>query len=309
VRLGCDATVPVGRRPRSRRGVVATGTGRGRPDLPGAPAARLDGDDPPGAMTGSTAVRRGRVEAAGGRGLAISGLLRAARALRSRATDRVRSLSRLCSHWGGGWWTTAGAGRPGAAELLPRQAFDTVLDPGRRPGCPGGSEAWTAVRRAGGTGSRTSATPWRARHSRRRRLRVRGRGEARGGRSVWWPPRSSPRPTMTGRLRARGRVEAWVAGDAGEVGYIEGAIQLRLAVAPGSLSAVGDSPRRGRYRSRGLWGASVNQSRQPMKNERDRCTITIDLRTAETTGQAAVPHRHRDPAFRATPTTTGGSWR
>jgi 2,4-dienoyl-CoA reductase-like NADH-dependent reductase (Old Yellow Enzyme family) len=201
--------------------VVATGARRGLPPVPGADLPHVwTGDDLRAAMTG-----HGPTPTAG-RGVRL--VLRAANALRlTRSAARVCSLSR--------WWlplgrrvVVLGGGLVGlelAEFLAERRRSVTVLEPGPAAGLPmAAPRRWTAVRKAASHGVNIvrEATvveihPGEVVYDvgdKRRHVpanAVVAAGDVRAG------------APLADALRDQG-VEVHVVGDAGEVGYIEGAI-------------------------------------------------------------------------------------
>jgi 2,4-dienoyl-CoA reductase-like NADH-dependent reductase (Old Yellow Enzyme family) len=208
--------------------VIATGARRELPPVPGADLPHVwTGDSLRAAMTGT-----GPAPAAG-RGVGF--VLRAAHALRLTAgMARVRSLSR--------WWlplgrrvVVLGGGLVGlelAEFLAERHRSVTVLEPGPAAGLPmAAPRRWTAVRTAASHGVdivreatvveiAVDEVVYDVGDSRRRvpADAVVIADEVRAG---------APLADM---LQARG-VEVHVIGDAGEVGYIEGAIHSAWRVA------------------------------------------------------------------------------
>jgi 2,4-dienoyl-CoA reductase-like NADH-dependent reductase (Old Yellow Enzyme family) len=208
--------------------VIATGARRELPPVPGADLPHVwTGDSLRAAMTGT-----GPAPAAG-RGVGF--VLRAAHALRLTAgMARVRSLSR--------WWlplgrrvVVLGGGLVGlelAEFLAERHRSVTVLEPGPAAGLPmAAPRRWTAVRTAASHGVdivreatvveiTADEVVYDVGDSRRRvpADAVVIADEVRAG---------APLADM---LQARG-VEVHVIGDAGEVGYIEGAIHSAWRVA------------------------------------------------------------------------------
>jgi 2,4-dienoyl-CoA reductase-like NADH-dependent reductase (Old Yellow Enzyme family) len=208
--------------------VVATGASRGRPPVPGADLPHVwTGDSLRAAMTGS-----GPLPSAG-RGVRL--VLRSARALRVTASaSRVRSLSR---RWMpiGSRVVVLGGGLVGlelAEFLAERGRSVTVLEQGPAAGLPmAAPRRWTAVREAVAHGVdivreaavveiTASEVVYDVGDNRRRVAAdtVVVAGEVRPG------------APLADALRARG-VEVHVVGDAGEVGYIEGAIHSAWRVA------------------------------------------------------------------------------
>lgn len=240
VRLGHDATPGGIAALRPDVVVVATGARRGRPDLPGAHLPHVwTGDDLRAALSGS-AARTGsapaaghrpgrRVAGAGGiRGAATAGLLRAARVLHLvDDASRVRALSRLWLPLGRRV-VVLGGGLVGLelAELLAeRRRSVTVLEPGPAAGLPmAAPRRWTAVRRAGEHGVEIVRgarvrwiTPTHVVYE------VAGEERRAPADSVVVASEVRAAAPLAGQLRARG-LEVVVVGDAGEVGYIEGAV-------------------------------------------------------------------------------------
>ncbi len=233
VRLGAAATAAgvVGLRPDAV--VIATGASRGLPPVPGVDLPHVwSGDSLRAALTGG--ATGGPAHAVGRRARV---LLRGAHVLRlTRSAARVRSLSR--------WWlplgrrvVVVGGGLVGlelAEFLAARRRTVTVLEPGPAVGLPmAAPRRWAAVRRAASHGvdlvRRATVVEITAGEvvydvgdDRRRTVAdaVVIAGEVRAG-----------APLVDG-LGALG-VEVHVVGDAGEVGYIEGAVRSAWRVARG----------------------------------------------------------------------------
>lgn len=233
VRLGCDASPSDVAALDPGAVVVATGASRGRPDLPGADLPHVwTGDDLRTAMTGTGAAGATAARPGGAAGRALLGV---ARALRVTADpDRVRSLSR--------WWlplgrrvVVLGGGLVGVelAELLAESGRSvTVLERGPAAGLPmAAPRRWTAVRRAveHGVGIVRNATPVGITPT-EVVYEVGGETGRVAADSVVIASEVRPSALLAGRLRARG-LEVAVVGDAGEVGYIEGAIHSAWRVA------------------------------------------------------------------------------
>jgi 2,4-dienoyl-CoA reductase-like NADH-dependent reductase (Old Yellow Enzyme family) len=228
VRIGATATADEIVRLAPDAVVVATGASRGLPPVPGADLPHVwSGDSLRAAMTGSGPVPAAR------RGVRL--VLRAAHALRATTSAaRVRSLSR--------WWlplgrrvVVLGGGLVGlelAEFLAERRRSVTVLEPGPAAGLPmAGPRRWTRVRSATSHGvdivrqatvieitAEDVVYDVGGERCRARADAVVVAGEVRAG---------APLADM---LDARG-VEVHVVGDAGEVGYIEGAIHSAWRVA------------------------------------------------------------------------------
>ncbi|MGH9227253.1 MAG: FAD-dependent oxidoreductase [Acidimicrobiales bacterium] len=221
VRLGVTATADgiVGLAPGTV--VVATGASRGLPPVPGADLPHVwTGDDLRAAMTGL-----GPAPAAGRR---VRLVLRAAHALRlTGSAPRVRRLSR--------WWlplgrrvVVLGGGLVGielAEFLAERRRSVTLLEPGPAAGLPmAAPRRWASVRKAASHGVDIVREAKVVEITRRKVVYDAG-GEHRRAvaDSVVVAGEVRAGAPLAEALRERG-VEVRVVGDAGEVGYIEGAI-------------------------------------------------------------------------------------
>lgn len=227
VRLGQRATVQVVRALEPDEVVVATGASRGRPEVPGADLPHVvTGDDLRAMLVGE------RVE---GQRRWLRALLRTGRLLRlTTRPDRVRRLSRM-------WMpvkhrvVVIGGGLVGleiAEFLASRSRRVTVLEPGRHLGLPMASpRRWAAVRRAAEHGvtlvreaTVVAITPTEVVY------RI-GEGEARvQAETVVVASEVHAGSALADELRAAG-LPTHVVGDAGQVGYIEGAIHSAWRVA------------------------------------------------------------------------------
>jgi 2,4-dienoyl-CoA reductase-like NADH-dependent reductase (Old Yellow Enzyme family) len=228
VRVGTAATVDDIIALEPHAAVVATGASRGLPEVPGADLPHVwTGDTLRAAMTGSGPLPPI------GRGARL--VLRAAHVLRLTGNAaRVRSMSRRWLPLGHRVVVLGGGlvGLELAEFLAERRRSVTVLEPGPAAGLPmAAPRRWTAVRKAVANGAdivreaavvEITATEvvYDVGDDRRRVAAdtVVVAGEVRPG------------APLADALRERG-VEAHVVGDAGEIGYIEGAINSAWRVA------------------------------------------------------------------------------
>jgi len=227
VRLGVRATAASIGELQPDAVVVATGATRGLPDIPGAMLPHVQTGD------GLRAMISGEPHPSQASWLRL--LLRVGRGFRLTSDpDRIRALSR---RWmpvrkqvvviGGG---LVGLGL--AEFLAERRRQVTVLEPGAALGLPMASpRRWTAVRRARQHGVRlvrdavvTEITATDV------ACRVGGQDERVAAGSVIVATEVTPSAGLAEDLRALG-VEVHVVGDAGTVGYIEGAIHSAWPVA------------------------------------------------------------------------------